>query len=553
MSAPHGCTDSKDVVAIFKDALNERIGADRFRMWFTHSVTFGIRDSHNSSEATAASQTQQFVVYVDGQFALDRLRAKFIQALRASAASASQRSGINLSTDVLIELSRPDASQAELPLDVVEQPKRTSARKNRAKQNRSRGKTRSLGALVDQGKATGSLSNERKTKTFDGQPTLPNLIEEKTDEVHRTPKEGHACWSGAPSETSANAKTQLDSMTFASYIAGESNQLAYTAVTMVCQGVMTATPLFLYGPSGSGKTHLVNAIAHQYRSRHRMRRVMKTNGERFTNDFCNSVSTSGLAAFRKRYRDVDALLVDDVQFLSGKDSTLREMLYTVEALIEGGRPIIFTANKSPTEIDGLTQELAGRMTSGLVCPMHSLDQETRQTLLRRWIDERCSLPWPNETLNELSDQLAGDGRILGGLVNLVATLQKMLSRMPTMDEIHTFGGELLRTNQSVVTLSTIERAVREVFQLGDSDLTSSSQARAVCEPRMLAMYLSRQLTRNAYSEIANHFGGRAHSTAIAADRNVKKWLKEQKTIGRGPSAISAREALDRLKTMLRAG
>ncbi len=552
MSALHGCIDDKAVVETFKEALKERIGSDRFRMWFIHGVAFELRATTSGSPVVAPSG-YELVILVSGQFALDRLRQNFLQPIRAAAAKAC---GTSLA--VTIELGRPEPKQAALPLDIPEseieselgekngeeshaKTKRKIVRANSPQREIVRSSAQPLASLIAGGSAATGKRTKRVRITAIDQPELPfeNESTAQTEGTAKTPQ--------------SKPQFPRDLMTLSSFIGGSCNKLAHTAAMMACQNPGTATPLFLYGPSGIGKTHLVNAIADQFRRRFRMRSVVQLSGEKFTNDFCKSVGTSGLPAFRKRYREVDALLIDDVQFLSSKSATLREMLYTVEALIESGRPIIFTANQAPSEISGLSRELTGRMASGLVCPMHSLDTTTRDAVLRRLIAQRCPIEWPESMITEINSQLAGDGRVLSGIVNLVSTLQMMFDRMPSMDEIRQFGGDLLRVGQAAVTLSTIERTVCEAFRLSAEELRGSSQSRAVCEPRMLAMYLSRQLTSSAYAEIASHYGGRSHSTAIAAEKNVKKWMEAGKAIGRGTAAVSVKEAVDRIETILRTG
>jgi len=564
MSASHGCIEDKAVIEKFKDALKERIGADRFRLWFHHGVSISVENLSVENE----TQAERIVILVSGQFALDRMRQNFMQPIRAAAA---QVYGSTLG--VSLELARCEAVQPNLPLgdgliddDLIDAEDsidsealplagksvvgtiaapRRKGMPRKGVSNHSRQSAKSLASLLSGGAGTTRKAKSRRAVSLVDQPKLPNFEMAKADSESTA---GQA--SSKPLSPAAAARAM---MTLGTFVSGSCNQLAHTAVMMACQNPSTATPLFLYGPSGIGKTHLANAIADQFRRVHRMRRVMQISGEKFTNDFCKSVGSSGLPAFRKRYRDVDALIIDDVQFLSSKSATLREMLYTVEALIEAGRPIIFTANQAPSEIDGLSRELIGRMASGLVCPMHALDTATRLSVLRGLIEQRCEAEWPESTTTQINAQLAGDGRVLSGVVNLVSTLQKMLGRMPTMEEIRQFGGDLLRTAQPTVTLASIERVVCEAFQVPIEDLRGSSQSRAVCEPRMLAMYLSRQLTSSAYSQIAGHFGGRSHSTAIAAERNVKKWLDNGKSIGRGNAAVSAREAIDRIETLLRTG
>jgi chromosomal replication initiator protein len=356
----------------------------------------------------------------------------------------------------------------------------------------------------------------------------------------------------APQQTHL-AQESKQPATAANFIAGTSNQLAYTALSMVCQDPKTASPIFFCGPTGTGKTHLMSAIADQLRRRHRMRRVVNLSAEQFTNDFISSVGNSGITAFRRRYREVDALLIDDVQFLGAKKATLREMLYTVETLATEGRALIFSGLQSPSEIPGLSHELAGRMASGLVCPLQPLDIDIRRKILERWIAERCPLEVPAALLDQITPMLAGDGRVASGVANMIGTLQRMFGRVPTLDEIRQFGGNLLRASTPIATLSVIETAVCDAFHLPHHTLRGRSQTRAVTGPRMLAMYLARQLTASAYSEIATHFGGKSHSTAISAENNVKKWLENGKSIGRGQLAMSTREAVARVENLLRSG
>jgi chromosomal replication initiator protein len=229
------------------------------------------------------------------------------------------------------------------------------------------------------------------------------------------------------------------------------------------------------------------------------------------------------------------------------------MLYTVETLVSAGRPLIASGIQAPTEIQGLSSELAGRLAAGLVCPLQPLDLTTRDQLLRREIELRCQFPMPAATIEQINTMLTGDGRVIQGVANLINTLQRMYGRVPTLEELRQFGGDLLRSSQPLATLSVIESAVCQAFQLPEDVLRGGTQTRAVTEPRMLAMYLSRQLTSSAYMEIARHFGGRSHSTAISAEKNVKKWLQSQKSIGRGAAAMSAQAAIDRVESLLRTG
>ena len=636
MSAPHGCNDDKVVIESFKEALTGRVGAERFRMWFTHGVNITVDAAVDTdvamdtnaaasaaAEVSAGDQTnqvsrheRQITLSIRGQFALDRLRQNFLGEMRGAAMQACGDR-----TEIVLRLDEPAATQTNLPLtdeeaaqedtgsaaaasaleDVNQTPKVTasqpsiqqsaptnhrqtnasSRKRNRTLQAKStNGRTQSISSYIGDGsgaatggggtrrghdnrshridqaeqlefpglnhgnrgrQATGSPTTGSPTNTSPDSPTRPSCKTTKKTSAKQAPRQD------------GNADDAKQRATASNFIAGSSNQLAYTALTMVCQDPKTASPIFFCGPTGTGKTHLMSAIADQLRRRHRMRRVMHLSAEQFTNDFISSVGNSGITAFRRRYREVDALLIDDVQFLGAKKATLREMLYTVETLASAGRPLLFSGLQAPSEIAGLSHELAGRMASGLVCPIQPLDIDVRREILERWIAERCPLEVPSVLLDQINPMLAGDGRVVSGVANMINTLQRMFGRVPSLDEIRQFGGSLLRASTPIATLSVIETAVCDAFHLPHNTLRGRSQTRAVTGPRMLAMYLARQLTASAYAEIATHFGGKSHSTAISAENNVRKWLECGKSIGRGPLAMSTREAVARVENLLRSG
>jgi chromosomal replication initiator protein len=426
MSASHGCSDDMALVESFKEALKQRVGVDRFRMWFTHGVSFKIDDAIADSVTIATDSPDSFtsgsrvfprqsvVVSVRGAFALDRLKKNYLKELRGAAMAAC-----GSSLDIRFVLENEPAVQASL-LDEDG----SDAATTKQTSNPQRGSARSMSSVLSTGETARSQSRRSSLTPRFNQPAQLTLELDTQDTAKESPTDV-ASRDVAP-------KVHSSGMTIAEFIPGSCNQLASAAANMVCQNPSSASPLFLFGSTGVGKTHLLNAIAHQFRRYHRMRTVMVLTAEQFTNDFITSVSATGLPAFRRRYREVDALLVDDVQFLESKRATLREMLFTVETLAAAGRPLVFTANQSPSEIPGLTRELAGRMASGLVCPMQPLDSATRKQLLMRLINKSCPLAWPEETIDEINLMLSGDARMSSGVVNLVGMLQRMYQRMPTM-------------------------------------------------------------------------------------------------------------------------
>jgi len=549
MSATQGCNDDQQVVDSFKEALRQRVGTDRYEMWFSGGVEFSFA-RQDPSRTNLSEQTSSaggiMRLRVGGQFALERIRSKLLPALRGAAMQACGDA-----TEVQLELDMPSARQADLPLPDAAADSAavhsTAAGTGGPMSGRQRSATLSAAAGNARCRQQAKPPNPARQRQSSGavQLELPDL---SSDGCRKAPDV--AVGGTAASQPNQRKPT---AMTRANFIVGPCNQLAHMAMTMVCQNPALANPLFVCGPTGSGKSHLLAAIADELRRRHRLRRVVLLTAEQFTNDFISSVGSSGLPAFRRRYREVDALLIDGVEFVGEKKATLRELLYTVESLAGSGCPLVASGTQPPAEIQGLTSELAGRLSAGLVCPLQPLDRITRETMLMRELTERCPQSVPKTLVDQINATLAGDGRLVRGVANLVHTLQRMFGRSPTMDELRQFGGDLLRASVPVTTLAGIEAAVCQAFHLPLDTLRSGSQSRAVTEPRMLAMYLSRQLTASAYREIAVHFGGRSHSTAIAAEKNVKQWLAGEKLIGRGHQAVSASEAVDRVERLLRSG
>lgn len=342
-------------------------------------------------------------------------------------------------------------------------------------------------------------------------------------------------------------------MTFGSFLQATSNSLAITAAKLLAAEPLGSSPLCFWGATGTGKTHLLHSIRHELRARHGLSRVILLSAEQFTNDFLSCVRGTGLPAFRKRYRDADALLVDNVQFLGGKTATLREMMYTVDAVVSRGRPLVMAADRQPMEIDGLGSDLAGRLSSGLVCGINPMERELRRDLYRCHA-QHSFLPWDEATIEMLADRTIGDGRVIQGVSQLVSMLQRMYRRMPTFQEITAQAGEMLQRGPKVVALADVERAVCATFGISTQELRSDAKSRNVSHPRILAMYLSREHTTAAFSEIGRYYGDRNHSTVIAAHRRVEQWLEGDRPLGgRGPRNMKVQEAIAAVENLLRIG
>ncbi|WP_167546914.1 DnaA/Hda family protein [Stieleria maiorica] len=591
MSTPQGCTDDSDVIATFKEALKQRVGQERFQIWFS-GVRFALEAAESAvSSPESPTAPRSIVAIAAGQFAADRLSNHYLSAMRGAAASAC-----GTSTSIRIHVEDRPTRQAELPF-----PDEGGSAEGTAAEVRPSGDVNQTGTGVNQtgsgeparrvaGQAAGrtrpaaakrsgrhhhrgaqSLQSILRDGTDSRKPvrpkpgsvapslgkstlgTSPLAIDAAHNQPPRQSAAEHRAAKPSVPDSTGNGSPQRNECTWETFVGGQCNELARTACKMAIENPGSASPLVLWGPPGSGKTHLLNAVAGKLRSLHRMRRVVSLSAEDFTNDFIKALNGNCLPAFRSRFRDADALLIDDIQFFVEKKATIRELHHTIEMLAEVGKPLVFAGTKAPNEINGLGGELSGRLASGLVCQVEGLDAQTRQQLLARYAEDRCLIPWPQQTLQEIASVAGGDGRLLSGIVNLVALLQRMYGQMPTMDQIRQHGAHLLRSSGVPITLSSIERAVEKVFQLDSKSLQSGSQTKSITEPRMLAMYLAREMTSSAFSEIGGHFGGRSHSTAILANQRVRQWLDAGRSVGRGQAALSADEAIRRIESMLKTG
>lgn len=567
MPALHHDTEDKDVLGKIKEALIQRIGADRFGLWFTRGVEF-------RCEANAV------VVAVSGEFALQRLRVNYFRQIESAVAQA-----IGSLTAVRMELADEAAATAAVApaacsVQAEASSHRTLPQSNHPLESAARGAGRPaaprlrtqnhspepLRTLLASDSAIHSPANrsssnapnmggvDRTAKPIAVGPVRANIRAASIDVQPAVPETAGLNHSSTSPSELGKTRPHGDAMTFANFAAGSSNQLAHTAAQLLAANPNEAAPICFWGATGTGKTHLLHAIRHELRTRHRMPRVILLSAEDFTNDFLTAVrGGAGLPAFRKRYRDVDALLIDNIQFFGAKSATLREVLYTVDTIISRRRPLVLAGDRPPMEIEGLSGELAGRMSSGLVCGLNPLEIEVRRELLRRE-SMRSFMPWDEETIQALASRVSGDGRLIQGVGRLVSMLQRMYRRMPTMQEILREAGDMLQRGPRSVALEDIERAVCAAFNLPVGELRGEVKSRNVSQPRILAMYLSRQHTSAAFSEIGRYFGDRNHSTVIAAYRRAEAWLKTNQSVGgRGPHAIKVQEAIDTVENLLRIG
>ncbi len=333
---------------------------------------------------------------------------------------------------------------------------------------------------------------------------------------------------------------------------GESNLLAEAGVKQMFDHVGQMSPYVVYGPTGCGKTHLLESIVFDARRKHKLKRCVYLSAEQFTNLFVEALRGSGLPVFRRKYRDLDVLAIDDVQFFAGKNATLAEFQYTVDNMIRNGKQVILASDRPPIDLGRLGSEITARMMSGLVCPLNYPDAEGRAKIVREICRQR-GFSIPNEVVNLISQNLARDVRRLSGAINRLHALSNALGREVDVEIARHALTDLFSISRTLTSINKIEKVVCEFCGVKPADLKSSSRQKKISSARMLAMYLSRRHTSNACSEIGDYFGGRSHSTVIAAQQKVSAWIESNQPIDLPRAKYPANDAITRIEADLRIG
>jgi chromosomal replication initiator protein len=315
------------------------------------------------------------------------------------------------------------------------------------------------------------------------------------------------------------------------FVVGDSNRLAYAAASALLGDKDDARrlPLTLYGPVGVGKTHLLEGVYTRLCLDLGGDKVVFVTAEDFTNRFLHAVRNGKQAEFRRVFRTCVALVVDDVHFFARKRATQEEFLHTFDALRKHGRPIVLAADRLPKDIDGLLPELADRIMGGSVWAIAPPDRRTRTAILKA---KAHALPChlPPDVVQHLADQLNGNVRELEAAVNAVHHYSLVHQTPPTLESVRLATANVIQHRAKVVRLKDIDAALTEVLGLHRGALKAAGRARTASTARMLAMYLARKHTGAAYAEIGRYFGGRNHSTVIAAEKKVRRWLQQNEVV-----------------------
>jgi chromosomal replication initiator protein len=320
----------------------------------------------------------------------------------------------------------------------------------------------------------------------------------------------------------------VDSYTFTSFVEGKSNQLALAAAQQVAENPGDSyNPLFLYGGVGLGKTHLMHAVGNALRKTKPDARIVYLHSERFVADMVKALQLNAISDFKRYYRSVDALLIDDIQFFANKDRSQEEFFHTFNALLEGGQQMILTCDRYPKEIEGLEERLKSRFGWGLTVAVEPPELETRVAILMKKA-EQANIDLAPDAAFFIAQRIRSNVRELEGALKRVIASANFTGRPFDVELIKDSLRDLLALQDRQVSLDNIKRTVAEYYKIKSSDLLSKRRSRSVARPRQLAMALSKELTNHSLPEIGDAFGGRDHTTVLHACRKIKE-LRETST------------------------
>jgi chromosomal replication initiator protein len=313
---------------------------------------------------------------------------------------------------------------------------------------------------------------------------------------------------------------------FESFVVGKSNEVAYNAARTVAEGgTLTFNPLFLHGGTGLGKTHLMHAIGQEYRRCHPKGRVVYMSAEKFMFEFVSAMRAKDTYSFKQRLRSADLLMIDDVQFIAGKESTQEEFFHTMNEIISAGKRLVITADRSPQDLEGIESRILSRLSWGLVADVNPADFELRLNIIEKKLESMPQAKVPRDVVLFLAKRIASNVRELEGALNRVVAYSMLSNRPIDIAFVEETLTDVLRAHQRRITIDEIQRKVSDHYRIRQSEMMSARRAREVARPRQIAMYLAKQLTPRSLPEIGRRFGGRDHTTVIHAVKQIEKLRK----------------------------
>jgi len=316
--------------------------------------------------------------------------------------------------------------------------------------------------------------------------------------------------------------------TFDRFVVGKSNQLPFAASQEIAKsrGMIGGNkPFYLYGKVGLGKTHLMHAIALYMRDHQPKRKVIYLSAERFMYQFVSALKSKDIMGFKDRFRAIDVLLIDDIQFICGKESTQEEFFHTLSALLDQNKQLIIASDRSPSELEGMQERIRTRLGWGLVVDINAADFDLRLGILQSKVSQMLDVSIPIEVLEFLATKVTSSIRELEGALHKVVAHATLMNKTITLETTQEILVDLLRANERMLTVADIQKKVAGYFNIKMSDMASSSRARQVVRPRQIAMFLSKRLTTRSLAEIGRKFGGKDHTTVMHAIKRIEALLK----------------------------
>jgi chromosomal replication initiator protein len=361
-----------------------------------------------------------------------------------------------------------------------------------------------------------SAEATRDTEQTAQRPAIANVITAGSWQVHDTV------------DSDLQMGAALDPRyTFENFVVGKPNELAHAAARRVAETsevVPGCNPLFLYGGVGLGKTHLMHAIAWHIRRNSPERRVLYLSAEKFMYQFIRALRFKEALAFKEHFRSVDVLMIDDVQFISGKDSTQEEFFHTFNALVDQNKQLIISGDRSPSDLEGIEERVRSRLGWGLVADIHATTYELRMGILQSKIDAMTHVQIPQKVVEFLAHKISSNVRELEGALNRVVAHATLVGRPITLETTQEVLQDLLRANDRRISIEEIQKQVAGHYNIKVSDMHSARRSRVVARPRQVAMFLSKRFTSKSLPEIGRKFGGKDHTTVMHAVKRVEELI-----------------------------
>ena len=326
---------------------------------------------------------------------------------------------------------------------------------------------------------------------------------------------------------------------FKNFVIGESNKLAFEASKKVSEKISHYNPFYLYSGVGMGKTHLLNAIGLKLKEE---KKVTFISAERFMYQFVKSIKSNEMVKFKENFRNTDVLIIDDIQFMNGKEAMQEEFFHTFNSLIEKGAQIILSADRPPNKLVKIQERIKSRFSGGLVVDIQSPEHELRLKILKTKVDELNimyseKLKLSEETLKFISNEIRNSIRELVGALNRVASFSRIYNRVPNLNEIKIILKDLLNVNETKITIDNIQTLVCKYFKISKNEMLSSRRSRYLVRPRQVAIYLSKILTTKSLPEIGREFSNRDHTTVIHSVKTIEKLKTDNNEISTGISYL----------------